>query len=72
MCIRDRSCVVPPVAVGTFAVIKENALSAVLEFAVALKVKLFVVSEDTSVGSPDITPVELSKDKPPNEPDCKE
>ena len=60
--------VVPSIEV----VIKLNALSAVFPFAVALKVKLFVVSLATSVGSPEITPVELFKDKPPNEPDCKE
>ena len=62
------ACEVP----SGFKVIKLNALSVVLLPAVALNVKLFVVSELTSVGSPEITPVELSSDKPPNEPDCKE
>ena len=55
-----------------FLVIYENDLSAVLPPAVALNVKLFVVSELTSVGSPEMTPVELLSDNPPNEPDCKE
>ena len=45
---------------GGLAIIIENDLSAVLEFAVALKVKLSVVSLLTSFGSPEITPdVEL-------------
>jgi len=41
-----------------------KALSAVLAFAVALKLKLYVVEELTSVGSPLIAPVEEFKVNP--------
>ena len=49
-----------------------NALSEVFPPAVALNVKLSVAEPETSSGSPEIAPVELLSDKPPNEPDCKE
>ena len=41
-----------------------NALSAVLELAVALKVNEEVVCAPTSVGSPEIAPVDEFKDNP--------
>ena len=48
----------------TFCVIILNALSAVLVFAVALKVKFEVVSELTPESVPVIAPVEVLSDVP--------